>query len=99
MLERVEGGQHQVSVCAGTPAVLGWATGNLGEPRNDPQVGMANMRTVMPALQRAKPAKLANEGLAYAKVELPKQQRNTRIVKDVPADEIAKEIVAWIAQE
>ncbi len=99
VLERVEGGQHQVSVCAGTPAVLGWATGNLGEPRNDPQVGMANMRTVMPALQRAKPAKLANEGLAYAKVELPKQQRTTRIVKDVPADEIAKEIVAWIAQE
>jgi len=99
VLERVEGGQHQVSVCARAPAVLGWATGNLGEPRNDPQVGMANMRTVMPALQRAKPAKLANEGLAYAKVELPKQQRTTRIVKDVPADEIAKEIVAWIAQE
>jgi electron transfer flavoprotein beta subunit len=79
--------------------VLGWATGNLGEPRNDPQVGMANMRTVMPALQRAKPAKLASEGLTYAKVELPKQQRNTRIVKDVATDEIAQEIVAWIAQE
>ena len=29
VLERVEGGKHQVSVCAGTPAVLGWATGNL----------------------------------------------------------------------
>jgi electron transfer flavoprotein beta subunit len=99
VLERVEGGKHQVSVCAGTPAVLGWATGNLGEPRNDPQVGMANMRTVMPALQRAKPAKLGSEGLSYAKVELPKQQRTTRVVKDVPADEIAKEIVAWIKQE
>jgi electron transfer flavoprotein beta subunit len=57
------------------------------------------MRTVMPALQRAKPAKLASEGLTYAKVELPKQQRNTRIVKDVATDEIAQEIVAWIAQE
>lgn len=99
VLERVEGGQHQVSRCAGTPAVLGWATGNLGEPRNDPQVGMANMRTVMPALQRAKPAKLGNEGLSYAKVELPKQQRTTRIVKDAPADAIAEEIVAWIAEE
>jgi electron transfer flavoprotein beta subunit len=99
VLERVEGGKHQVSVCTGTPAVLGWATGNLGEPRNDPQVGMANMRTVMPALQRAKPAKLGSEGLSYAKVELPKQQRTTRIVKDVPADEIAKEIVDWIKQE
>jgi len=98
VLERVEGGKHQVSVCAGAPAVLGWATGSLGEPRNDPQVGMANMRTVMPALQRAKAAKLANEGLSYAKVELPKQQRNTRIVKDAPVEEIAKEIVAWIKE-
>ena len=41
VLERVEGGKHQVSVCAGTPAVLGWATGNLAEPRNNPQIGMA----------------------------------------------------------
>jgi electron transfer flavoprotein beta subunit len=99
VLERVEGGQHQVSSCTGAPAVLGWATGSLAEPRNDPQVGMANMRTVMPALQRAKPAKLANDGLAYSKVELPKQQRETRIVKDASADEIAKEIVAWMKEE
>src|SRR6266545_2036653 len=28
ILERVEGGKHQVSVCAGPPAVFGWATGN-----------------------------------------------------------------------
>jgi electron transfer flavoprotein beta subunit len=54
VLERVEGGKHQVSVCEGPPAVLGWATGNLAEPRNNPQVGMANMRTIMPALQKAK---------------------------------------------
>ena len=55
VLERVEGGKHQVSVCAGAPAVLGWATGNLAEPRNNPQIGMANMRTIMPALQNPKP--------------------------------------------
>ena len=48
----------------GPPAVLGWATGNLPEPRNNPQIGMANMRTVMPALQRAKPATLAANGLS-----------------------------------
>ncbi len=54
MLERVEGGRHQVSVCAGPPAVLGWATGNLPEPPNNPQIGMTNMRTIMPALQQAK---------------------------------------------
>jgi len=43
---------------------------------------MVNMRTVMPALQRAKPTKLAAEGLAFTSVSLPKQLRETRIVKD-----------------
>ena len=47
------------------PAVLGWATGNLPEPRNNPQVGMANMRTVTPALQKAKPANIAAGTLTY----------------------------------
>jgi electron transfer flavoprotein beta subunit len=79
--------------------VLGWATGNLPEPRNNPQVGMANMRTIMPALQRAKAAPVANMGLSYASVSLPKQQRETRVVKNMPAEEIAREIVAWIAEE
>jgi electron transfer flavoprotein beta subunit len=99
VLERVEGGRHQVSVCSAPPALLGWATGNLPEPRNNPQVGMANMRTVMPALQRAKAAPIGNAGLAFASVTLPKQQRQTRIVKDVPAEEIAREIVAWMGEE
>jgi electron transfer flavoprotein beta subunit len=96
ILERVEGGQHQVSVCAGPPAVLAWATGNLPEPRNNPQVGMANMRTIMPALQKAKPAKLSGEGLQFHSVSLPQQRRETRIVKDAPVEEIAREIVEWI---
>ncbi len=98
VLERIEGGKHQVSVCAGAPAVLGWATGNLPEPRNNPQVGMTNMRTIMPALQKAKAVKVGAEGVAFKSVVLPKQQRDTRIVKDVPAEEIAKEIVAWITE-
>lgn len=99
VLERVEGGRHQVSVCTAPPALLGWATGNLPEPRNNPQVGMANMRTVMPALQRAKAAPLGNVGLAFTGVTLPKQQRQTRIVRNVPAEEIAREIVAWMGEE
>ena len=94
--ERVEGGQHQVSVCSGPPAVLGWATGNLPEPPNNPQVGMANMRQIMPALQRAKPAKLSGEGLLFSNVTLPAERRATRIVKDVPTEEMARDIVAWI---
>ncbi|MBZ5581032.1 MAG: electron transfer flavoprotein subunit beta [Acidobacteriia bacterium] len=99
ILERIEGGRYQVSVCAAPPAVLGWATGRLPEPRNNPQVGMANMRLIMPALQRAKAAPLANAGLCYASVSLPRQQRETRVVKDMPAEEIAREIVAWMRED
>ena len=99
VLERIEGGKHQVSVCSAPPAVLGWATGHLPEPRNNPQVGMVNMRTVMPALQRAKASGVTSAGLAFASVNLPKQQRETRIVKNMPAEEIAREIAAWIAEE
>ncbi len=99
VLERIEGGRHQVSVCAGVPAVLGWATGNLAEPRNNPQVGMANMRTIMPALQKAKSATLAANGLRYVSVSLPKQQRTTRVVKDLTPDLIAAELVEWIGAE
>jgi electron transfer flavoprotein beta subunit len=98
ILERIEGGKHQVSVCAGPPAVLGWATGSLPEPKNNPQVGMANMRSIMPALQKAKAAKLAAEGLSYANVATPKQLRDTRVVKDKSSDDIAREIVEWLKQ-
>jgi electron transfer flavoprotein beta subunit len=99
VLERVEGGKHQVSICAGTPAVLGWATGNLAEPRNNPQTGMANMRTIMPALQKARPTTLAPNGLRYLSASLPRQQRTTRVVKDLTPDEIARELVEWIGAE
>lgn len=99
VLERVEGGQHQVSICAGAPAVLGWATGNLPEPKNNPQIGMSNMRTIMPALQKAKTAALAANGLRYASVNLPKQQRETRVVKDMTPDAIAAELVEWLDAE
>ncbi|MCW5982463.1 MAG: electron transfer flavoprotein subunit beta [Bryobacteraceae bacterium] len=96
ILERIEGGRHQVSRCAGPPALLGWATGSLPEPPNQPQIGMANMRTIMPSLQRAKPAALPGDGIVFRKVALPRQQRDTRVVKDLPADAVAKEIVEWI---
>jgi electron transfer flavoprotein beta subunit len=92
-------GVDRLTVGDGPPAVLGWATGNLPEPRNNPQVGMANMRTIMPALQRAKAAPVAGAGLTYVSVSLPKQQRETRVVKNMPAEEIAREIVAWIGEK
>ena len=97
ILERVEGGQHQVSVVIGPPAVLGWATGNLPEPANSPQIGMQNMRAIMPALQKAKAAKVGSTSIAYKSVALPKLMRETRIVKDKEPGEIAAEIVEWLA--
>ncbi len=96
ILERAEGGGHQVSRCAGPPAVLGWATGLLPEPPNQPQIGMQNMRMIMPALQRAKPAALAGGAIEFRSASLPRQERETKVVKDLPAEEIAKEIVEWI---
>jgi electron transfer flavoprotein beta subunit len=96
ILERVEGGKHQISACEGPPAVLGWATGSLPEPPNNPQVGMVNMRTVMPALQRAKAAKAGVDGVTFSRVAVPAQRRETRVVKDLLPDEIAREIVEWI---
>ncbi len=99
VLERVEGGKHQASECAGAPAVLGWATGNLAEPRNNPQIGMANMRTMLPALQKAKAVALGANTLSYVAVNLPKQQRTTRVVRDMNPDDIARELVEWFGKD
>ena len=96
VMERVEGGKHQISVCAAPPAVLGWATGNLPEPRNNPQLGMANMRGIMPALQKAQPAPVGTGDISFAAVSLPTQTRTTQIIKDTPTEQIAADIVAWI---
>ncbi len=96
VLERIEGGRYLASTCEGAPAVIAWSTGELPEPPNNPQVGMQNMRAIMPALQKAKAAAVGAEGVTYEKVEVPQQRRDTRIVKDVPVDEIAREIVEWL---
>lgn len=96
ILERIDGGRHQMSRCSSPPALLGWSTGNLPEPKNNPQIGMANMRSIMPALQKAKPSALAGSGLKYNSVAIPKQIRETRVVKDRSAEEIAAELVQWI---
>jgi len=95
ILERIEGGRHQASLCEALPLLIGWATGSLPEPRNNPQIGMANMRAIMPALQKARPASLAGAP-QFLSVTLPARQRATRIVKDLPPAEIAREIVAWV---
>lgn len=96
ILERVEGGRYLVSEVSGPPCAVAWATGNLPEPPNNPQVGMMNMRTLMPALQKTQPAQLGAAGTTFHGVEVPKQERRTRVVKDVPIDEMAREIADWI---
>lgn len=96
VLERVEGGRYLASVCEGPPIVATWATGSLPEPPNSPQVGMQNMRTIMPALAQAKPAALGGGGTTWLMAGVPQQRRETRVVKDSSADEIAQEIVTWI---
>lgn len=96
ILERVEGGQYQASVCAGPPLVAAWATGHLPEPPNNPQVGMQNMRTIMPALQKATVVKLGTGGVSFASVEIPVSKRETKIVKDMSTDEMARDIAAWV---
>jgi len=96
VLERIEGGRYLASVCEGPPAVVAWSTGELPEPPNSPQVGMQNMRTIMPALQKAQSVSLGAEGITYASVEVPLQRRETRIVKDVPVEEVARDIVEWL---
>lgn len=96
VLERVEGGQYLASVCVGPPMVAAWATGHLPEPPSNPQLGMQNMRTIMPALMKAPTVKLGTGGVEFAEVELPTQRRETRIVKDAKPEEIAQELVAWM---
>lgn len=96
IMERVDRGQYQISVCQGPPAVMAWATGNLPEPPNNPQVGMQNMRQVMPALQKAKKVSFDSDSLDYLAVDLPKVVRQTRIVKDLPEEQIALELAEWI---
>jgi electron transfer flavoprotein beta subunit len=79
--------------------VLGWATGHLPEPPNNPQVGMANMRSIMPALLKVRPAAPVDSGLSFTRVALPRQVRQTRVVKDKTPEDIAREIVEWIKGE
>ncbi len=97
VLERIEGGSYLRSKTK-APFVCGWATGNLPEPPNNPQVGMQNMRLVMPALQKAAPVSLGAEDVTYEQVRLPQTKRDTRVVKDASVQEIAQEIVDWIKE-
>ncbi len=99
VLERVEGGKHLRSRCSAPPIVVGWATGNLPEPPNNPQIGMQNMRWIMPALQKAKIASLTTRELKVLEASLPTQLRDTRVVRDMTPDQIAQELVEWILKK
>lgn len=96
VLERVEGGKYLKSRCSALPAAVGWATGSLPEPPNNPMTGMQNMRTLMPALAKAQTVQTGPGGIEYVEVSIPSAKRDTKVVKDMPVDEIAREIVEWM---
>lgn len=43
--------------------------------------------------------KVNANGLRYVSVALPKQQRATRVVKEMSTDQIARERVVWLGAE
>lgn len=94
--ERIEGGKYLSSTCKGFPAAIGWATGSLPEPPNNPQVGMMNMRGVMPALMKAPTANVGVGDIVWEKAEVPVSKRDTVVKKDMSVEDIAKEIVEWV---
>ena len=96
MKERIEGGKYLSSTCGGFPAAVGWATGSLPEPPNNPQVGMMNMRGVMPALMKAPMANVGVGDIVWEKTEVPVSKRNTVVKKDMSVEDIAREIVEWV---
>ena len=96
VLERVEGGRYQQSTCKGFPAAVGWATGSLPEPPNNPQTGMMNMRGIMPALMKAPAVDIGTGGISYVSAEVPAARRDTVVKKDMSVDAIAAEIVEWM---
>lgn len=97
VLERVEAGQHLETQVSGAPAVIGWATGDLPELPNNPKIGMMNMAKIMPAIGKAKAVDLTSAGFSVVDAALPAEKRQTRVVKDLPAAEVAAEIRTWIA--
>lgn len=98
VLERIEGGNYLKSECKGFPAAIGWATGSLPEPPNNPRTGMMNMPKIMAALAKAPAAAPAAGGAKFLKTEIPAAKRQTRIVKDMTEEDIARELAAWIAE-
>ena len=94
--ERIEGGKYLVSTCSALPVAIGWATGSLPEPPNNPQTGMMNMRGIMPALMKAPTANVGTGGIAWQKAEVPASKRDTVVKKDMSVEDIAKEIVEWV---
>lgn len=94
--ERNETNGYLVSTTSELPLVVSIATGEIAEPCNNPQVGMANMRKMMPILQKSVKLDDLHSNIVYEAVDLPKKNRSTLVVKDKSPEEIAIEIVNWI---
>ncbi|MGC4052723.1 MAG: hypothetical protein QM757_25615 [Paludibaculum sp.] len=77
--------------------VLGWATGNLlrAVQQSADRHGQHARHHARPAEGQGRPASTIP---LLVSVTLPDSQRQTKIVKDIPADQIAQEIADWIRQ-
>ena len=95
--ERLAKGAYRVSEVKGLPLACTWATGNLPTPPNNPQIGMQNMRQIMPALMKAALVTLsANSPLQD--LVLPTTKRQAQVIQDRPLEEMAAQIATWLKE-
>jgi len=98
ILERIEGGRHQVSVCAAPPAVLGWPPATCPSRATIRRSAWQHARHHARVATRQ--AHVHPQHRPLLRLREPAQAAaETRIVKDMAAQEIAREIVAWMAEE
>ena len=95
--ERLAKGAYQVAEVKGLPFACTWATGNLPTPPNNPQIGMQNMRQIMPALMKALPVSL-DAASPIQDLVLPTTKRQAKVVQDMPLETMAEEIATWLKE-
>jgi len=68
----------------------------LPEPKNKPTGGHGQHAHGDACAAKGEADTTRRPRLTFASVSLPKQLRETKVVKDKSADDIAREIVEWI---
>ena len=95
--ERLPSGEYEISEVKNLPFACAWATGDLPTPPNNPQIGMQNMRQIMPALMKA-PTVEIKDFPEIQELILPTAKRTAKIISDQPLDAMAAEIAIWLRE-